>query len=169
MRTRNNGTRTLGAYTEDRLEDDQSFKTALKKFKAIINNLNFFMVKNLKKKRKTSPIHRLTIEINESFQKFLVSNYEMGLKYRICHDFLFDFKIETERFVNISSQSSCKFFVKPGSFMIKLNRKSRQRYISRGQIPKCLEKNPSITVKFISSYTSLSLSDEAFLSNYLNS
>lgn len=168
MLTRNNGAHTLGAYTEVRLEADHDLKAAIRRFKPIINNLNYFLVKNLKKKRKSSPIQRISVEINDSFQKFLISNYEVSHKFKVCNDFLFDLNLETERLINISNLSNCKYFVKPGSFMIKLNKKSRLRYTAIGENPKILEKNPSISVKFISSFSSLTLADEAFLSSYLN-
>jgi hypothetical protein len=158
---------TPGAYIEEQLETDEPSKATLRKFKPIINNINLFIIKNLKKKRKSSPIQRLSVEINDSFRKLLLSKYEIGLKYKACNDFLFDLNLETERFIKTSSEANCKFFVKPGSFMIKLNKKSSVRYISTGEIPKIIEKNPSITVKFISTFSSLTSSDEAFLSNYI--
>ena len=167
MLTRNNRKHTPGAYIEERLETDEPSKTTLRRFTPIINNINLFIIKNLKKKRKSSPIQRLSIEINDSFRKLLLSKYEIGMKFKICDDFLFDLKLETERFIKTSSESNCKFFIKPGSFMIKLNKKSSVHYISNGEIPKVIEKNPSITVKFISTFSSLSSSDEAFLSNYI--
>lgn len=168
MLTRNKGVYSVGAYSENITDADAINLAAQRKFKSIINNINYFLIKNLKKKRKKSPIQRMAIEINEPFQKFLVDNYEIGHKFKVCNDILFDFKLETERFINLSSEASCKYFVKPGSFMIKLNRKSRLRYMAKEDHPKVIEKNPSITVRFISTFTSLTLSDEEFLSNYLN-
>ena len=167
MLTRHNGRFIPALYMEDRLETDEPSKATRRKYALIINNLNFFILKNLKKKRKSSPIHTLSIEINSSFQNFLSNNYEIGLKYKVCKDLLFDFKLETERFVQTSSQSNCRFFIKPDSFKIKLNKKTKLRYITNGEVPKVIEKNPSISVKFISTFSSLTLSDEVFLSNYM--
>ena len=168
MQTRSKTTKDVTDYTEQRLETDEPSRATLRKFKPIINNLNLFIIKNLKKSRKRSPNQRITLEINSSFQKFLESNYNIGFKYSVCDDFLSDFNLEKERFIKTSSEANCKFFIKSRSFQIKLNRKSCVHYISSGEIPKIIEKNPSISVKLTTTFTSLTFSDEIFLNDYVN-
>lgn len=70
MRTRNNGAQNNGIYTE---EIHAICKETVKKFDPIIKNLNIFIVKNLKMNRRQSPIHRIKIDINESFQNILIN------------------------------------------------------------------------------------------------
>ena len=71
MTTRTRGLYTPGAYSEEREGPSQAMQRL---FKPIVNNCNVFIVKNLKKQRKKSPIAIRTIEINESFRKFLESH-----------------------------------------------------------------------------------------------
>lgn len=167
MLTRNKDHVIHGYYTEERLETDEISLASLRKYASIINNIQYFILKNLKNKRKKSPIHKISLEISKSFQNFLINNYELGYKFKVCNDILFDLKIETERFIQTSSQSNCRFFIKPSSFMLKLNKKSKLEYFSKDEVLKTLEKNPSITVKFILTFSSLTLSDQTFLKNYM--
>ena len=166
MRTRNQGSYKLGKYRE--LQTDKTYQCEINvhRFKSFINNINVFLLKNLRKKRNQSPINHISMDINNSFKRFLLEKYEIGHKFQLCDDFVTDMKLLTERYINIMNESKCRFFVKPNSFMIKINNKKLFKYIGKEEENLAIERNPSISVKFITSFTSVSNEDKIFLNDY---
>jgi hypothetical protein len=90
MNTRNNGSYTKGNYTKELVSGSlpicnkrKRTATIRRSHSAFITNIKLFVIKGLKWSK--SPIRRATVEITQSFQNWLVSNYNLTHKVSKQH------------------------------------------------------------------------------------
>ena len=145
METRNKIDSKLSYYESQ--EENISSSYFSKKFKHIINNINIFVIKSLKKTK--NPIKRANIEVNENFINILKDKYNINNKYKNCEDFLFDFKIETNRLIETSLRSSSLYSIDRKNFSLKINNKKTIKYQTKNALTKEKKLNPSISIKFL--------------------
>ena len=177
MKTRNNGAYHAGYYKKKMvlknsdLKHNSSNKSLPVKFpqefNKIINSLNVFIIKNLKKTK--NPIKRTNIEISLKFKNFLENYFDLGFKFNKMDKFLNHFGLVTERIIKVNNLNDCLFFIQRDSFEMKLNKKSYINYINKDNKYEKLLKNFSVSVKFIRDQkVILNDSQNTKLQNYLN-
>ena len=177
MKTRNNGHYEAGFY-KSKFKTTESLETKLKsskrdspnnwsqEFKKIINSFNIIIIKNLKKSK--NPIIRTKIEISMKFKNILKKKFNLGYKFEKMDEFLSFFNIETERYIQSNNLNECLYFVLAGSFEMKLNKKSWIEFKAKNKNIKKLQKNISVSVKFIrENKTNLTDTQNSKLQEYL--
>ena len=169
MLTRNRGLYVPNFYNKEKIVGLVGFKTnkvkncpqkSTKSLKSLINNLNYFIVKNLR--NTNCCMKRIQFQINSIEKQFLMSHYKIKCRYKKCNEILSDLNIfKTRHFPN---NATCSIEV--GSFQIKLNKKRKLKF-KTGSRDEIIQSNYSMSIKFLCKHDeNLSESERNFLFNY---
>ena len=148
MKTRNNGIYNKGYNSEEDHENYSENRELINKIsKNIINNINIFMIKSLKKSK--NPIKKAKVELTDFFFLYLKNKYNLDYKYKICEDFISDFNIINQRLIETSTETKAIYYIKTNTFNLKLNKKRFIYYLDKESVKKKKLINPTLSIQFI--------------------
>ena len=115
-------------------------------------SLQTYILRNLL--RKTQPPPPLVIEVQPKVIKFFVETFSITKRYTTCDEVLRFFDIKPYQYMtNCKSNNNTKFFIKEGSFKIRMSNNGKVKSTEEGEngeiFTTTFPKNVSISVKFV--------------------
>ena len=149
-----------GFYTKTKITSNPHFleKSGLAKkkinneFLVLVNELNYNIAKKLK--RTKNPIKIFKIMISSKNKRTMLTNFNLNCRYKVCSEFIDIFKIFQKRNIKLN----CFCSIKKDSFCLKINNQRKVKVnkdINGILIDETFYQGPSISVKFVCSYTNI--------------